>query len=220
MSWAPETTGRRSLTPGSRTSVEQSLFRPADHLLGDLRHRAPALLRRWRPLLRECHPRCVNQADQGRRRCNHPHPGARTRTQFRWARSWDQSTTEMAHRPAIRPSAIKTHPTASRVSSQLPIEWGFNFVSEGGLEPPRPCGHQPLKLARLPIPPLRQVLRLRPRAIWSRQKISACRGASRSRVPIPRGRSRERALATTRHSTSVPGHLCPPTVPELCFPSL
>ena len=28
-------------------------------------------------------------------------------------------------------------------------------MSEGGLEPPRPCGHQPLKLARLPIPPLR-----------------------------------------------------------------
>ena len=31
-----------------------------------------------------------------------------------------------------------------------------NAVSEGGLEPPRPCGHQPLKLARLPIPPLRR----------------------------------------------------------------
>jgi hypothetical protein len=30
------------------------------------------------------------------------------------------------------------------------------LVSEGGLEPPRPCGHQPLKLARLPIPPLRR----------------------------------------------------------------
>src|SRR5581483_9651281 len=29
-------------------------------------------------------------------------------------------------------------------------------VSEGGLEPPRPEGHQPLKLARLPIPPLRR----------------------------------------------------------------
>ena len=28
-------------------------------------------------------------------------------------------------------------------------------MSKGGLEPPRPCGHQPLKLARLPIPPLR-----------------------------------------------------------------
>ncbi len=32
----------------------------------------------------------------------------------------------------------------------------FRCVSEGGLEPPRPCGHQPLKLARLPIPPLRR----------------------------------------------------------------
>ena len=31
-----------------------------------------------------------------------------------------------------------------------------DYVSEGGLEPPRPCGHQPLKLARLPIPPLRR----------------------------------------------------------------
>src|SRR3954470_17185597 len=30
------------------------------------------------------------------------------------------------------------------------------MVSEGGLEPPRPEGHQPLKLARLPIPPLRR----------------------------------------------------------------
>lgn len=35
-------------------------------------------------------------------------------------------------------------------------------VSEGGLEPPRPCGHQPLKLARLPIPPLRRGCRVRP----------------------------------------------------------
>ena len=34
-------------------------------------------------------------------------------------------------------------------------------VSEGGLEPPRPCGHQPLKLARLPIPPLRRANRLK-----------------------------------------------------------
>ena len=34
---------------------------------------------------------------------------------------------------------------------------GRKSVSEGGLEPPRPCGHQPLKLARLPIPPLRLV---------------------------------------------------------------
>lgn len=27
-------------------------------------------------------------------------------------------------------------------------------VGEGGLEPPRPCGHWHLKPARLPIPPL------------------------------------------------------------------
>ncbi len=35
-------------------------------------------------------------------------------------------------------------------------------VSEGGLEPPRPCGHQPLKLARLPSPPLRRGFRTYP----------------------------------------------------------
>ena len=32
-----------------------------------------------------------------------------------------------------------------------PYQIGVLVVSEGGLEPPRPCGHQPLKLARLPI---------------------------------------------------------------------
>ena len=30
------------------------------------------------------------------------------------------------------------------------------MVSKGGLEPPRPNGRQPLKLVRLPIPPLRR----------------------------------------------------------------
>lgn len=30
-------------------------------------------------------------------------------------------------------------------------------VGEGGLEPPRPCGHWHLKPARLPIPPLARV---------------------------------------------------------------
>src|SRR5687768_5571851 len=30
------------------------------------------------------------------------------------------------------------------------------MVRKGGLEPPRPCGRQPLKLVRLPIPPLPQ----------------------------------------------------------------
>ena len=31
----------------------------------------------------------------------------------------------------------------------------FNLVSKVGLEPTRPCGHQLLRLARLPVPPLR-----------------------------------------------------------------
>ena len=35
------------------------------------------------------------------------------------------------------------------------------MVRKGGLEPPRPCGHKILNLARLPIPPLsRTVVRL------------------------------------------------------------
>ena len=37
-----------------------------------------------------------------------------------------------------------------------PYQIGVLVVSEGGLEPPRPFGHQLLKLARLPIPPLRR----------------------------------------------------------------
>ena len=37
-----------------------------------------------------------------------------------------------------------------------PYQIGAFVVSEGGLEPPRPFGHQLLKLARLPIPPLRR----------------------------------------------------------------
>src|SRR5690606_40929921 len=37
--------------------------------------------------------------------------------------------------------------------------WGAHHlgVGEGGLEPPRPCGHWHLKPARLPIPPLARV---------------------------------------------------------------
>ena len=48
--------------------------------------------------------------------------------------------------------------TGSR-RAKNPYQIGVLVVSEGGLEPPRPCGHQPLKLARLPIPPLRRDLR-------------------------------------------------------------
>ncbi len=31
------------------------------------------------------------------------------------------------------------------------------LVRKRGLEPPRPCGHYPLKVARLPVPPLARV---------------------------------------------------------------
>jgi hypothetical protein len=57
------------------------------------------------------------------------------------------------------------------------------LVSEGGLEPPRPCGHQPLKLARLPIPPLRRGCpdgQVTPRA---EDNPSAARHRPRTQVP-------------------------------------
>ncbi len=41
-------------------------------------------------------------------------------------------------------------------AKETPGQYTQDSVSEGGLEPPHPCGHQPLKLARLPIPPLRR----------------------------------------------------------------
>ena len=45
--------------------------------------------------------------------------------------------------------------TGSR-RAKNPYRIGALVVSEGGLEPPRPFGHQLLRLARLPIPPLRR----------------------------------------------------------------
>src|SRR5437870_6441270 len=52
-------------------------------------------------------------------------------------------------------------------------------VSEGGLEPPRPCGHQPLKLARLPIPPLRLEGSLYRRYLTPEPEVSQTREASK-----------------------------------------
>ena len=51
--------------------------------------------------------------------------------------------------------------TGSR-RAKNPYQIGVLVVSEGGLEPPRPYGHQLLKLARLPIPPLRRGFRTNP----------------------------------------------------------
>ena len=65
-------------------------------------------------------------------------------------------------------------------------------VSEGGLEPPRPYGHQLLKLARLPIPPLRRGFRPNPerrpiyrslyRAPQGRQDLMAARRGGPERL--------------------------------------
>ena len=60
--------------------------------------------------------------------------------------------------PRASPRGRRSRPivrTPGRWTSR-PTHVSVRFVSEGGLEPPRPCGHQPLKLARLPIPPLRR----------------------------------------------------------------
>ena len=40
------------------------------------------------------------------------------------------------------------------------------MVRKGGLEPPRPNGHEVLNLARLPIPPLSQAKTLYPLPNW------------------------------------------------------
>ena len=74
------------------------------------------------------------------------------------------------------------------------------MVSEGGLEPPRPCGHQPLKLARLPIPPLRRDCKLKaasgdrsaaPSAHLScSNHPTAARPARRTSLLLPRQRGR------------------------------
>ena len=52
--------------------------------------------------------------------------------------------------------SAKYDPTTRSAELTVTIPRGAKNVSEGGLEPPRPEGHQPLKLARLPIPPLRR----------------------------------------------------------------
>ena len=61
----------------------------------------------------------------------------------------DQVTVQVVGAPPI---VISLHEVGLRAGTRT-------IVSEGGLEPPRPCGHQPLKLARLPIPPLRRANR-------------------------------------------------------------
>ncbi len=68
-------------------------------------------------------------------------------------RTRPSSTTSSVSRPDATTLTGRVRARRTRV--------GYTCVSEGGLEPPRPCGHQPLKLARLPIPPLRRGCQVR-----------------------------------------------------------
>ena len=62
-------------------------------------------------------------------------------------------------------------------------------VLERGLEPPRPCGHKNLNLARLPIPPLEQrvfcIYRLRPAVVQDVAMAAKVRGGNGLRCWAP-----------------------------------
>lgn len=64
----------------------------------------------------------------------------------------DGAGSEASTGPHLTPS---NSPCVRRCPRSTP--GGGKYVSKGGLEPPRDCSHQPLKLARLPISPLRLV---------------------------------------------------------------
>jgi site-specific DNA recombinase len=51
-------------------------------------------------------------------------------------------------------TGVRNELTPVRIDRGSSIDW---LVGEGGLEPPRPCGHRNLNPARLPIPPLARV---------------------------------------------------------------
>src|SRR5690606_40516023 len=53
--------------------------------------------------------------------------------------------------PGLRDNA-KPAPVGTSVTGRDPFQ-RFLVVREGGVEPPRPCGHWNLNPARLPIPP-------------------------------------------------------------------
>jgi hypothetical protein len=66
------------------------------------------------------------------------------------------------HRPGLGASSTRTIGWSLRVAPaawvNAPADRTYVRVSEGGLEPPCPCGHMALNHARLPIPPLRLAL--------------------------------------------------------------
>jgi hypothetical protein len=55
--------------------------------------------------------------------------------------------------PAFFPAALQTG-TGFPGALELAKSFVFNMVRKGGFEPPQSCDRQPLKLVRLPVPPL------------------------------------------------------------------
>src|ERR1039458_4111119 len=72
---------------------------------------------------------------------------ARPRTSRRY---WSQRETTIGAN--LMPPDLSGLPRLVRASGNAARH--HSFVGEGGLEPPRPCGHRNLNPARLPIPPL------------------------------------------------------------------
>src|ERR1700722_6239960 len=65
---------------------------------------------------------------------------------------------------SLRRDRASTNPVEEPAGTSIDQD----LVGEGGLEPPRPCGHRNLNPARLPIPPLaRGVARLADAALGS-----------------------------------------------------
>ena len=80
-------------------------------------------------------------------------------------------------------------PFSEQVSGNCP---NFPTVREGGLEPPRPNGHQHLKLARLPFPPSARI-RFFPVLQKHRRMTLACdRWASGTQAGVPKAALRPR----------------------------
>ena len=155
----PDTAGRRR-HPGRRRQGQDRRLRPAHRTTHGVRRRwhAPRMdrgpgrqaPRRTRPdrtitprppRLQAAHP---GRDRRHRRHPRRPHQHPPERQPNRPGRRLPATRHQPELQPDRQPDPCHRRPRASAV------------VSKGGLEPPRPCGHQALNLARLPIPPLRR----------------------------------------------------------------
>src|SRR4051812_20594590 len=90
-----------------------------------------------------------------------------------WARGCDATETA-AMRTATQILAIAHQPGVAQAGCKL-------LVRKIGFEPTRPCGRQPLKLVRLPVPPLPRRTRIDD---YFGGVAGACTGAAGPRTPL------------------------------------